>query len=304
MKIIFLLISFFLFFIEMDAQKTIPLYNGVIPGSKATTIKEKTEIEKNGVVIISKIVAPSLSVYLPPKEKRTGASVIICPGGGYSVVAVKHEGTDVAKKMAEWGVAAFVLKYRLPDDSLMLNKETGPLQDVQEAMKYVRSNAALYNINPGKVGVMGFSAGGHLAATAATHFTKPVIESNPPVNLRPDFLVLVYPVVSFTDSIGHSWSRQQLIGENPSPEKIIEYSNELQVTAQTPISFLVHAGDDDGVKPANSISFYEALLKNGVSASLNIYPKGGHGFGMDNKTTSDAWILRLKYWLKDNKFIK
>jgi acetyl esterase/lipase len=137
MKIIFLLISFFLFFIEMDAQKTIPLYNGVIPGSKATTIKEKTEIEKNGVVIISKIVAPSLSVYLPPKEKRTGASVIICPGGGYSVVAVKHEGTDVAKKMAEWGVAAFVLKYRLPDDSLMLNKETGPLQDVQEAMKYV-----------------------------------------------------------------------------------------------------------------------------------------------------------------------
>jgi acetyl esterase/lipase len=162
----------------------------------------------------------------------------------------------------------------------------------------------MYNINPGKVGVMGFSAGGHLAATAATHFTKPVIESNPPVNLRPDFLVLVYPVVSFTDSIGHSWSRQQLIGENPSPEKIIEYSNELQVTAQTPISFLVHAGDDDGVKPANSISFYEALLKNGVSASLNIYPKGGHGFGMDNKTTSDAWILRLKYWLKDNKFIK
>jgi acetyl esterase/lipase len=304
MKIIFLLIIFFLFFTAMDAQKIIPLYTGAISGSKVTNTKEKSETDKDGIVLISKISKPTLSVYLPPKTKRTGAAVIICPGGGYSVVAVKHEGTDVAKKMTEWGVTAFVLKYRLPDDSIMLDKETGPLQDVQQAIKYIRNNAALYNINPDKVGVMGFSAGGHLAATAATHFTKPVIESNPPVNLRPDFLVLVYPVVSFTDSIGHSWSRQQLIGENPSPEKIAEYSNELQVTAQTPVSFLVHAGDDDGVKPANSISFYEALLKNGVSASLNIYPKGGHGFGMNNKTTSDAWMLRLKYWLMDNKFLK
>jgi acetyl esterase/lipase len=287
----------------MAAQKNLPFYPGTIPGAKETMDKETTETNEDGVVIIHKISRPTLSVYLPPKKKRTGAAVIICPGGGYTVVAIKHEGTDVAKKFTEWGVTAFVLKYRIPDDSTMINKETGPLQDLQQAIQYVRENAALFGIDTGKIGVMGFSAGGHLAATAATHFTKTVIENRAGISLRPDFLIAIYPVISFTDSIGHGWSRQQLIGKNPSPEKIIEFSNELQVTPQTPVTFLVHACDDDGVKPANSIAFYEALQRNKVPASLNIYPKGGHGFGMNNKTTADAWMHRLRYWMKDNGWI-
>lgn len=143
---------------------------------------------------------------------------------------------------------------------------------------------------------MGFSAGGHLAATAATHFDKPVLESAS-ASVRPDFVVLGYPVISFTDSIAHLGSRNNLLGKSPSPEKIREYSNELQVTAETPPTFLVHASDDKVVLPANSIRFYESLLKNGVAAELHIYEKGGHGFGMNNPTTEEKWMESFKNWL-------
>jgi acetyl esterase/lipase len=150
---------------------------------------------------------------------------------------------------------------------------------------------------------MGFSAGGHLASTASTHYATPVIANPANTSLRPDFSVLIYPVISFTDSIGHIGSRTNLIGEHPSEENIREFSNELQVNGQTPPAFLVHASDDDGVKVANSVQYYQALIRNKVPAELRLYPKGGHGFGMHNATTSDEWMNRLKTWLRANRFI-
>jgi acetyl esterase/lipase len=210
---------------------------------------------------------------------------------------MSYEGWDVAKKLNEWGIAAFVLKYRMPDDNTMVNKEIGPLQDAQRAIQLVRERAAEWNINPQKIGIMGFSAGGHLASTAGTHFEKAVIENKKNISLRPDFMILLYPVISLSDSLGHIGSRDNLLGKKPAAEKIKEYSNELQVQANTPPAFLVHAGDDNAVNVKNSIAFYEAEQSNKLPAELHIYPHGGHGFGMNNKTTKDQWTDRLKNWL-------
>lgn len=290
---------FFLISFMMDvaiAQEIVPLYSGKIPNSKPAPNEEREEVRSNGTVIVHAISVPTLTVFLPAKPAPSKTAVIIFPGGGYRINAIKHEGWDVAKKLNEWGVAAFVVKYRIPDDATMINKEIGPLQDAQQAISLVRANAAKWNIDPSKVGIMGFSAGGHLAATAATHFNRPVID-NKNSNLRPDFAVLGYPVISFSDAIGHTGSRDNLLGKSPSPEKVLEYSNESQVTGETPPTFLVHAGDDKGVLPKNSILFYESLLSHNVPAELHIYERGGHGFGMNNPTTDEKWMSSLKNWL-------
>ncbi|HTQ66372.1 MAG TPA: alpha/beta hydrolase [Puia sp.] len=301
MKKIHLLFFISFWVMESIAQKSIPLYNGPIPNSKPVKNEEKSEIDpKSHILIISKVTQPTLTIFLPPKEKANGTAVVICPGGGYSIVAAGHEGYDVAKKLNEWGVAAFVLKYRIPDDHSMSNKEIGPLQDAQRALQLVREKAKEWNIDSHRVGIMGFSAGGHLASTAGTHFTHVVIDNKNKTDLRPDFMILVYPVISFTDSIGHLGSRNNLIGKNPSQEKIEEYSNELQVTPNTPPSFLVHAKDDDGVKVQNSIYFYEALKKNNVPAEIYLYEKGGHGFGMNNSTSDVKWMDLVKQWMIKN----
>ncbi len=292
-------------FLMSFSQTVLPLYPGVIPGSKPAKNEEKSEITNDThILIISHVSRPTITVFLPPAKKATGTAVIICPGGGYSIIAAGHEGYDVAKKFNEMGVAAFVLKYRIPDDAYMQDKETAPLQDAQRAIQLVRQKAKKWNINPARVGIMGFSAGGHLASTAGTHFNKSMIENPDGTNLRPDFMILVYAVISFTDSIGHTGSRDNLLGKNPSPEKIIEYSNELQVTGQTPPAFLVHAGDDDAVKVQNSISFYEALERRNIPAELHIYQKGGHGFGLNNPTTKDKWMKSLKNWMDSSGWLK
>src|SRR6185295_7666100 len=187
--------------------------------------------------------------------------------------------------------------------TIMIDKSIGPLQDAQRAIQLVRQNAAKWNIDPNRIGIMGFSAGGHLAATASTHFTKTVIDNPTSVSLRPDFSILLYPVISFMDSLAHMGSRNNLVGKDAPAAKVYEYSNELQVTAQTPPAFLVHAADDKTVKVQNSIRYYEALLKNGVLSELHIYPKGGHGFGMNNKTTPDHWMDRLKNWMQSNGWL-
>jgi acetyl esterase/lipase len=304
-RIILLLISFYI--VQMTkAQIIIPLYNyDSIPNSKPVKNAEKSEYDKEyGILIISKITRPTLTAFLPPKEKANGAAVLICPGGGYTIVAAGHEGYDIAKRLNEFGVAAFVLKYRLPDDSAMVNKEIGPLQDAQRAMQIVRENAASFNIDIHRVGIMGFSAGGHLASTVATHFNQPVIDNRDQVSLRPDFAILIYPVISFAnDSIANIGTRNSLLGKKPSREKEIEYSAEMQVNAQTPPSFLVHAEDDDVVNVENSISFYEELKKYKIPSELHIYPGGGHGFGLHNKTTSDDWMERLKNWMDANGWL-
>jgi acetyl esterase/lipase len=281
------------------AQQEIPLYGtDPIPNSRPAANAET--IDSSGHPIrysYSKVSHPTLTVWLPPVEKRTGTAVIVCPGGGYVHLAMTHEGTDVAAWLNSLGITAFVLKYRLPNDETMVDKAIGPLQDAQRAIQLVRQRAGDWGVAPGKVGILGFSAGGHLASTAGTHFMKPVIPNAAGVSLRPDFMVLLYPVISFNDSIGHRGSRDNLIGRNPSATLIREYSNELQVTDQTPPVFLIHAEDDKTVKVINSLDFYEALMQHHVPAEMHLYPKGGHGFGMWNPTTKDQWPDRLANWL-------
>ena len=206
----------------------------------------------DGIWIVSKVSIPTLTIFLPPKANMTGTAVIICPGGGYTNLAMGYEGEDVARRFNESGIAAFVLKYRMPDDSTMLHKEIGPLQDAQRALLVLRLKAREWGIFPNRIGIMGFSAGGHLASTAGTHFDKNYIPNPDHISLRPDFMILIYPVISFNPRIAHMGSSQNLIGAHPSPEKISEYSNEEQVTDQTPPAFLVHAKDDDAVPYANS----------------------------------------------------
>lgn len=282
-------------------QTIIPLYDKV-PNSKPFPNKEES-ITTDGILRISRVSVPTLTMYPPASANAKHAAIIICPGGGYTRLAASHEGSDVAKVFNDWGITAFVLKYRLPDDSIMVDRSIGPLQDAQRAIQLVRQNAAKWNIDPARIGIMGFSAGGHLASTASTHFDKPVIDNPGHVSLRPDFSILLYPVVSFTDSLAHMGSRTNLVGRDPSDDKITEYSNELQVTAQTPPAFLVHAEDDKTVKVENSIRYYLSLVKNNVPGELHVYPKGGHGFGMNNKTTSDQWMERLKNWLMGNGWL-
>ena len=280
----------------------LPLYSGAIPDSKPSQVRE-TSVTEAASVRIASVVQPTLTVFMPDRAKATGTSVIICPGGGYSFLAMTHEGYDVAKRLNELGVAAFVLKYRLPDDRSQPDKTIAPLLDAQQALRLVRQLAPKYNLNPERIGMMGFSAGGHLAATAGTHFARPVGDNPGPASVRPAFLVLLYPVISFSDSIMHKGSRDNLLGPSPSAEQIRQYSNELQVSAQTPPTFLMQAEDDKTVPVQNSLVFYQALHRHHVPAEMHIYPKGGHGFGMNNATTKDQWMDRLQNWLDANGWL-
>jgi len=291
-----------LFFSEVRSQTVMPLYSGSIPNSKPGRDLETSD-SGDGILRIGKISRPTLTVYLPAKEKASGAAVIICPGGGYTIVAAGHEGSDVAKRLNKAGIAAFVLKYRIPDSSTMINKEIGPLQDAERAMQIVRSHAKEWGLDARRIGIMGFSAGGHLASTAGTHFNKLYIGNPDHISLRPDFMILVYPVISFTDQIGHIGSRNQLLGKNPGVEKIKEYSNEMQVTDQTPPTFLVHAKDDNVVPFANSTRFADSLKKHGVPEKIFLYEKGGHGFGLINKTSTVRWIDICLQWMKERGII-
>ncbi|WP_308366338.1 MULTISPECIES: alpha/beta hydrolase [unclassified Microbulbifer] len=280
-----------------DAQETIPLYSGEIPNAIEAPDEESVRDPSAKHTFKLKVSRPTLSVYLPDPQQANGTAVIICPGGGYTGLSVVKEGSEVARAFNEMGVAAFVLKYRTPSDRYMTDKTTGPLQDAQQALRVVRRNAKKWRVDPGRVGIVGFSAGGHLASTAGTHFDRPVVATWKRDNLRPDFMVLVYPVISFTERQAHPGSRANLLGPEPPEALIRRYSNELQVTAETPSTFLVHAGDDRAVPVGNSIAFYQALHAQGVSAQLIVYPEGGHGFGLHNPTTPDSWIERCRDWL-------
>jgi acetyl esterase/lipase len=281
------------------AQQTIALYENKIPGALQIGNEENYDTVRG---VAFKVSTPTLRMYLPPKEKANGTAVVICPGGGYGALVMNKEGFAVAEYFVKQGVAAFVLKYRLPDDKTMKDKSVGPLQDAQQAIALVRQHAMQWNVDTSRVGIMGFSAGGHLASTAGTHFNHPVIRLKQQVSVRPDFMILVYPVISMTDSLGHSGSRHKLLGKNPSLQKIKFFSNELQVTAQTPPAFLIHAGDDKVVDVDNSISFYEALRHKAVPAEMHIYPKGNHGFVL--KMPVEEWMHVCTKWMKQSGFVK
>ena len=294
-------IAFFLFtFLHFSfAQTVIPLYEGEIPGAIKASSEEKYDTVKRVAV---KVENPTITAYLPRKDKSTGAAVLVCPGGGYGGLVIGKEGYDIAAYFSSKGVAAFVLKYRLPEDRIMKDKSTGPLQDAQQALQIIRSNAAAWNIDVNRVGIMGFSAGGHLASTVGTHFAQPILKTNSTQNVRPDFMILVYPVVSMSDSLGHRGSRNNLLGKNASDEKMKLFSNELQVTEQTPPAFLIHAGDDKVVDVDNSIAFYEGLRHKKIPAEMHIYPKGDHGFVLNMPT--DEWMNLVMKWMKNSEFIK
>jgi acetyl esterase/lipase len=289
-KIYFVLII--AFSINISAQEIINLYPEAVPNSKESNIKE---VEKSGM--FSNVTKPTLEIFLPEKEKSTGAAVIIIPGGGYGVVVYQGEGVKTAKEFATNGIAAFVLKYRLPNDSTMVDKKIGPLQDAQQAIKVVRENAEKWSIDKNKVGIMGFSAGGHLASTEATHFEKSLIENKSNTNLRPDFQILIYPVISMQDSLTHPDSRTNLLGKNPSKEEIDLFSNELQVNEYTPPAYITQAADDKLVDVDNSIVYFESLRHHKVPVELFIYPKGGHGFVLFQPV--EEWITPIMKWLKN-----
>jgi len=291
---------FLMLIITLNAfsQQVIPLYKGKIPNSIKTPNRE----HETSWHFLAKVSEPTLTIYTPPAGSANGTAVIVCPGGGYTALNIIGEGYSVAEHLNALGVTAFVLKYRIPDDSTMVDKTIGPLQDAQEAILIVKSHAKEWNIDTTKIGVIGFSAGGHLASSAGTHFNHSFIDNPVNINLRPNFMILVYPVISFTDSIGHKDSRTALIGTSPTAEKIAFFSNELQVTSNTPPTFLIHASDDGLVSVKNSIAFYLAMQKNKVPVGMHIFPKGQHGFFM--RPASNTWFQYCAQWLQENGWVK
>ncbi|WP_026729995.1 alpha/beta hydrolase [Flavobacterium denitrificans] len=288
---------------QLQAQdKIIPLWNKIPDEITAPDYNEK-ETVKEGIIINSSFVSvPTLSIFIPKEIKPNQTAIIIFPGGGYSHLSMDKEGTKVANWLNSLGITAFVLKYRLPNDLIMKNKNIGPLQDAQEAMRYVRANASKWNIDINKIGTIGFSAGGHLASTLATHYEDKTYQSASNTSARPDFSLLIYPVISMENNITHKGSQTNLLGNNPSKDLIDSFSNDKKVTSQTPPTFLIHATDDTAVLPENSINYYLALKKNGVTCELHLYENGGHGFGLGVKDTSKNWTKDCEEWLKNHGY--
>jgi acetyl esterase/lipase len=281
-------------------QKPIALYPDGVPNSKPAP---DDYVEKWGNdAFLFNVTKPTITPYLADKSIANGTAVIICPGGGYAGLSMDNEGSSIAKAFNKIGITAFVLTYRLPSDSIMIDKTIGPLQDAQRAIQIVRQQANEWSIDPDKIGIIGFSAGGHLASTAITHFDKVVIANKNNTSLRPDFGILIYPVITMGPKT-HKGSKDNLIGKNASQDLVDLYSNEKQVTASTPPTFIIAAEDDQIVPVENTLMFYYALLSNKVKAEMHVYPAGGHGFGLNNKTTKDLWFDRLTEWMDANGWL-
>lgn len=242
---------------------------------------------------------PTLTVYLPDKVKATGAAVCICPGGGYGNLAMDHEGHQIARWFNSMGVAGFIVDYRHRGKGY---GHPAPLEDAQRAIRTVRARAGEWGVDPEKIGVMGFSAGGHLASTAGTHFDAGSVESDDPiqrVSCRPDFLILCYPVIMFDEEQTHRGSQRNLLGENPDPDLVRSLSNEKQVTPETPPTFLFHTDEDKGVPPENSVQFYLALRKAKVPAEMHVYRQGRHGVGLaPGAPGTGNWPKQCEDWMR------
>jgi len=284
---------------QLMAQKVIPLWSGEIPNQRTTD--EKEILEGEDLQWIRNVQIPTLEIYLPTKRQATGRAVIICPGGGYLGLAYDWEGVDIAKWCNTKGIAAFVLKYRLPSSKSLVVPHQAPLMDAQRAVRMVRKYADNWGVDQNNIGIMGFSAGGHLASTLATQYDteQKDYDELDAISARPDFAILVYPVITMADEYTHMGSRTNLIGATPSDAMKAHYSNELQVDKNTPPTFLIHSSDDGTVPVMNSILFYQALQKNNIYSEMHIYPEGGHGYSLAlGKKYLDTWTERLSDWLR------
>ena len=285
-------------------NQTIPLWNKIPGAIQSVDYKEEVSYDEQGVVKgISKVSQPTLTLFLADSKTANGTSVVICPGGGYDHLAINKEGYKIAKWFNGLGISAFVLKYRLPSDLIMAEKSIGPLQDAQEAIRIIRRNAVKWHLDSNKIGIMGFSAGGHLAATLSTQFNEKVYIPIDNTTARPDFSILIYPVISMQDRIAHQGSKRNLLGTTPSIDKIEKYSNEKRVDSLTPKTFLVHATDDKSVSVENTINYYLALKQNHIPAEMHIYENGGHGFGLGVQETNINWPNACEKWLASNGYI-
>ena len=294
-------IVFILFnYIEIHSQEKLLLWpKGLVPNQE---IGQEEKITETDIIRIENVQNPSIEIYLPSKSTRTGKAVVICPGGGYSFLAYDWEGTDFAKALNAEGIAAFVLKYRLPTSATIIDPKWAPLQDAQRAIRLVRYYAKKWDINPTQVGIMGFSAGGHLASSLGTHYNKKTVADSKDaidvLSARPDFMALIYPVITFDKKHYHAGSKNNLIGLNASADLVNEFSNNLHVDSNTPPSFLIHSADDKTVPVENSLMFYNALIKNGVSAEMHLYPWGGHGFALaKGRGCLENWPHLLFNWI-------
>ena len=270
------------------------------------TENQEAVTNTDGILRIEKVSIPGYQYFRVAQDNQKRPCVIICPGGGYTILAAGHEGTDVAKYFNNIGVNAIVLKYRIPNDANQIDKSIAPLQDAQQAILLARTNADTWGIDKNKIGIMGFSAGGHLASSLATHYNDVKIENPTKVSLRPDFQILIYPVISFGPE-GHEGSRINLIGNanDEKTKKAIDYfSSEKQITKDAPPAFLVHSKDDDVVPVANAIHYYDNLIAHKVPAELYLYEKGAHGYGMKNPTSEIVWTSVMKTWMQKNKIIQ
>lgn len=298
MRLLFL--ALFVVYLPALAQENIKLWQGDIPFSNGIIGEE--EVLEGGRV--RNVQDPSVFVYLPEKEKSTGAAVVICPGGGYWLLAIGHEGHDIAKWFNEIGIAGIVVKNRLPTSDNITYKSEVAMLDAQRAVRLTRYNADEWGLDEDKIGIMGFSAGGHLASTVGTHYDYGRSNTDDPIereSCRPDFMILMYPVIDMSGEIKHSGSMKNLIGEDASQTQIERFSNQKQVTPDTPPTILIHSVDDSSVPAANSVVFYEALVANGVPAELHIFNSGKHGYGLGRKdgTSHNIWPKNVEALIQD-----
>jgi acetyl esterase/lipase len=301
MKKLISILAFFTCILPLWSQnQMLLLWEGDPPNYRETG--ESTIFDTTDIVRVRNVQKPDMAVFLPSKKNATGEAVVICPGGGYGILAYDWEGTDIARWLNSEGIAAFVLKYRLPGAKSNIVPHKSPLMDAQRAMRLVRYHAEKWNIDPGKVGVMGFSAGGHLASTLSTHFDAGDPQGDDPVDrlsCRPDFSILVYPVISFTKEYAHVGSRENLLGKDADPDLVKHFSNELQITENSPPAILIHSSDDDGVPFENSMAYYHALQKKGITSELHIYPYGGHGYSLAiGRGHLSTWPDRVAEWIR------
>ncbi|SHM31761.1 Acetyl esterase/lipase [Cyclobacterium lianum] len=279
---------------------TLDIYPGEAPFQKPTEVQE--EVRENDILVISKVQKPQIQVFLPAKRSATGKAVIICPGGGYGVLAYDWEGLDIAKWLNSRGIAGIVLKYRLPSSETQSSPHIVPMADGQRAIRLVRHHAEDWGIDPEQIGIMGFSAGGHLASTLGTHFDEGNPGDEDPIeqqSSRPDFMILGYPVISFTEHITHIGSRNNLIGKDPEQKWVEYFSNEKQVRADSPPTFIFHSQDDTGVPVQHSLLFYQGLLEKQIPAEMHLYPTGAHGFSLsiNKEGTQKGWMESCINWM-------